>query len=126
MLRKDDGVGPYIAHQIRKNDNRIVFIPESGIDRYIISINKEKPDALIIIDCVEMGKPAGYWDAIPIDNITDTTCHSHNISLKKLSTFFKSETWVIGIQPADISIGEGFSPPVIRAASEIIACINNY
>jgi len=126
LLRKDDGVGPFIAHRIRKNENRIVFIPESGIDRYIQSINKERPDAFVIIDCMEMGKPAGHWQVFSIDQITDTTCHSHNISLKKLGVFFRSETWVIGVQPADIGVGEGISPEVNRAAAEIIAFINNY
>jgi hydrogenase maturation protease len=125
VLRNDDGVGPSIAQQIISRNNRIVIIPEAGVERYISAINREKPDVLIFIDCVNFEKEPGYWKAIPIEKVIDSTCHSHNISLNKLSGFFDSETWVIGVQPANLRVGEQLSEPVFRAANEIISLINS-
>ncbi len=126
LLRNDDGIGPYISKRLQTKGNRIVFTPETGIDRYISAINSEQPDLLIIIDCVEMGLPAGSWKIIPMSQVFDTTCHSHNISLKKLSSFFDATIFILAIQPANIAVGEILSKPVMRAASEIIAFIDNY
>ncbi len=125
LLRNDDGIGPYISKRLQTHENRIIVTPETGIDRYISAINNEKPDLLIIIDCVEMGLPAGSWKVIPMSQVFDTTCHSHNVSLKKLSSFFDTTIFIIAIQPANIAVGEIFSKPVMCAASEIIAFINN-
>ncbi|MDR4989184.1 MAG: hydrogenase maturation protease [Bacteroidales bacterium] len=125
LLRNDDGVGPYISNRLQTKKNRIIVTPEAGIDRYISTINNENPDLLIIIDCVEMGLPAGSWKVIPVSDVLDTTCHSHNVSLQKLSCFFNTRIFIIAIQPANIDVGEIFSPPVMQAASEIIECINN-
>ncbi len=126
VLRNDDGVGPYIARRINEKENRIVYIPESCMDRYIYPINKANPDALIIIDCVEMGKIPGYWESLSVEIISDTTYHSHNLSLKKLGKFIQSPVWVIGIQPGNIDVGERISLPVMHAAAEIISFINNH
>jgi hydrogenase 3 maturation protease len=126
VLRSDDGVGPFIAQQIKRSANRIVIIPEAGVERYISAIKREKPDVLIFFDCVHFEKEPGYWRAIPIEMVIDTTCHSHNISLNKLSGFFDSETWVIGVQPADMRVGEQLSEPVAGAAREIVSLINSY
>ncbi len=126
VLRNDDGVGPYIARRIHEKENRVVYIPESCMDRYIYPINQANPDALIIFDCAEMGKLPGYWEAISVENISDTTCHSHNLSLKKLGEFIQSPVWVIGVQPLNTDVGEHISTPVMHAAGEIIASVNNH
>jgi len=126
MLRNDDGAGPYIAQKLKSTNNRIVIIPEAGIERYISAINREKPDLIIFLDCVNFGREPGYWEFIPIDKVEETTCHSHNISLNKLSEFFFAEIWVIGIQPANLKIGETLSPVVEKSAHNIISLINSF
>ena len=126
MLRNDDGAGPYIAQKLKSTNNRIVIIPEAGIERYISAINREKPDLIIFLDCVNFGREPGYWEFIPIDKVEETTFHSHNISLNKLSEFFFAEIWVIGIQPANLKIGETLSPVVEKSAHNIISLINSF
>jgi len=126
LLRNDDGVGPYIAGQIHEKPNRIVLIPETGIERYISAINRRSPDLIIFIDCVDFGMQPGHWEMIPAEKIYETTCHSHNISLKMLTRFFYANILVIGIQPDNIEVGEVISQPVMAAAREIIALINEF
>ncbi|MFO7998717.1 MAG: hydrogenase maturation protease [Bacteroidales bacterium] len=124
VLRNDDGVGPFIAARIKTRDNWVVLIPESGLERYISAITREKPDLLLILDCVEFWEPPGFWKPIPIGQVVETSLHSHNISLQRLSAFFDSETWVIGVQPGDMRVGESLSGTVRRSAEEIISIIN--
>lgn len=124
LLRNDDGVGPFIANQVRGTSNHIVIIPEAGIERYISAINREEADVIIFIDCVDFGKHPGYWDMVLAETIVESTCHSHNISLKMLTRFFNSEVWVIGVQPENIQVGETLSEPVRKASAEIIALLN--
>jgi len=126
VLRNDDGAGPYIAQRLKSTQNRIIIIPEAGIERYISAINREKPDLIIFLDCVNFGRESGYWECIPINKVVETTCHSHNISLNKLSEFFLAEIWVIGIQPANLEVGETLSPEVEKSSNEIISLINSF
>ncbi|MEE4176361.1 MAG: hydrogenase maturation protease [Bacteroides sp.] len=125
VLRSDDGAGPIIAQKLNNTENRIVIIPEAGIERYISAINREKPDLIVFFDCVNFGRHPGYWELIPINKIVETTSHSHNISLHKLAEFFFAETWVVGIQPANIEVGEKLSPEVEKSAQEIISLFNS-
>lgn len=124
LLRNDDGAGPWIASQIKKKSNIVVYIPETGIERYITAINREQPDLIIFIDCVDFGKHPGFWDVVPAADIQDSTCHSHNISLHMLTRFFFTTIWVIGVQPANIEVGEMISAPVRAASYEIVSLFN--
>jgi hydrogenase 3 maturation protease len=124
VLRNDDGIGPYIVHRIRQRRNCIILVPETGIERYISVINKVKSDLIILIDCVDFGKHPGYWDVISIEKIAESTCHSHNISLRMLHRFLYSEIKVIGIQPSSIEVGEHISEPVMASALEVIEFID--
>lgn len=126
FLRKDDGVGPYIAGQLRNRTNWHVLVPEAGLDRYLSVIRRIDPDVLILIDSMDFGEQPGYWHTVPVSMVADTGFHSHHISLKKLSGFFDFPTFVIGIQPADIGIGESLSQAVHRAAGEVIAFFDQY
>ena len=56
--------------------------------------------------------------------IQDLTFNTHNISLKKLSDFFKMPVFVLGIQPENIEFGENISYIVKKVADQIIKMIN--
>lgn len=124
LLRNDDGVGPYIAGRLHEKPHRIIVIPETGIERYISAINRQNPDMILFVDCIDFGMEPGYWGVVSSQRIHESTCHSHNISLKMLAGFFHAESWVVGVQPSSIDVGEVISSPVMAAAQEIIDFIN--
>jgi len=125
VLKSDDGVGVYISRKIRKTSNIITLTAEVSIENYIGKINSLKPDILIIIDCVDMKSDPGSYKLLKIDKVFDLTFNTHNISLKKLSGFFHMPTFVLGIQPQNLSFGEIISFPVLETARKIIKLINN-
>lgn len=124
LLRRDDGAGVYISTRIRETENIKVLTPEVSIENYIGKINSTDHDTLVVIDCVDMNRPAGSFDLIPVEQVSDLTFNTHNISLKKLSGFFRNELLILAIQPETIAFGENLSYIVHEACDKIIELIN--
>lgn len=124
LLRQDDGAGVYISTRIRETGNIKVITAEVSIENYIGKINSTDHDTLVVIDCVDMNRPAGSFDLIPVEQVSDLTFNTHNISLKKLSEFFRNELLILAIQPETIAFGENLSYIVHEACDKIIELIN--
>lgn len=125
VLRSDDGAGVYIVSSIKAGGKVSTLLVEASIENYISKINSLAPDILIIADCIDFNREAGYTDMIPIDQIHEFTISSHNISLRRVADHLKMEVYVIGVQPADLRVGEHLTPPVKKASDEIIGMVND-
>ena len=124
VLRSDDGVGVFICKRLNTDKNISTLIVEVSIENYIKKVNEYNPDILILVDCVNFNKEPGYADLLPVKKIKDFTTSTHNISLKRISEFFKMEVLVLGIQPASLLFGEKLSRQVKESADRIIESIN--
>lgn len=124
LLRKDDGAGVYVSTHINETENIKVLTPEVSIENYIGKINSIDHDTLVLIDCADIKKPPGTWDLIPVEQISDLTFNTHNISLKRLSEFFRNEVLILAIQPETVAFGENLSYIVHEACNKIIEFIN--
>ena len=124
VLRSDDGVGVYIVSAIEKRNHISTLLVEVSIENYINKINSISPDILIIADCLDFNREPGYSDIIPIGQTNEFTISSHNISLKRVSEFLKMEVYVIGVQPANLRVGEHLTPVVRKSAEKLIEIIN--
>ena len=123
VLRSDDGVGVFIVSGIENRDHISTLLVEVSIENYISKINSLSPDILIIADCLYFNQEPGYADIIPVGETNELTISSHNISLKKVSEFLKMEVYVLGVQPADLRVGEHLTPVVRESAEKIIKII---
>jgi len=124
LLRKDDGVGAYISSHIIGTDTIKAITAEVSIENYIGKINSTVYDTLVLIDCADIGKPPGTYQLMPVTNVRDMTFNTHNISLKRVSEFFRKEVLVLAIQPENIDFGENLSYLVKEAGNRIIKLIN--
>jgi hydrogenase 3 maturation protease len=124
VLKKDDGVGVYISRKIRERANISSLTVETSIENYIGKINTLNPDLLILIDCVDMSLPPGSFKLLTLNQIHDLTFNTHNISLRRLSEFFRMEVLILGIQPEKVEFGENISYLVKTVANMIIKQIN--
>jgi hydrogenase 3 maturation protease len=125
VLRSDDGVGVYIVSGIKPHDNISTLIVETSIENYISKINSLSPDILIIADCLDFKSYPGYADIIPVEQTREFNISSHNISLKRVSEFLKMDVYVVGVQPADLSVSENLTPVVRDSADSIISMIRD-
>ena len=124
VLKSDDGVGVVISRQILETDHNSALTVEVSIENYIGKINSMDPQAIMILDCMEMGSPPGTCRLFTIDHVEDITFNTHNISLARLGEFFNYPTSILGIQPQSTEFGERLSPPVQKTAERIIRQIN--
>jgi hydrogenase 3 maturation protease len=126
LLKKDDGAGAYISSNIKNTPKISGLTVEVSIENYIGKINSLDPDILVLIDCVDMRSAPGTSKLMSINQIDDLTFNTHNISLRRLSDFFKMPVYLLGIQPEKIDFGENLSYLVKEEANKIINIINSY
>lgn len=126
LLKKDDGVGVYISSVIINRRNIEALTVEVSLENYIGKINRIDPDILVLIDCVEMGSVPGTSKLMSVSQLDDLTFNTHNISLKRISEFFKMPVYLLGIQPEKIDFGENMSYLVMEEAEKIINIINSF
>ncbi len=124
VLKSDDGVGVVISRQIKETDQNLALTVEVSIENYIGKINSLDPQAIMILDCMEMGSPPGTCRLFTMDDVEDITFNTHNISLARLGEFFNCPASILGIQPQSTEFGEKLSPPVQKSAERIIRQIN--
>ena len=120
VLKKDDGVGVYITNNIEHTDFIHPLTVEVSIENYIGKINQIDTHLLILIDAMDFRKAPGYWKILPIQHISGFTTHTHNITLDKVAELFRHKTYVLGIQPENIQLGEGLTSSVEESAHKII------
>jgi hydrogenase 3 maturation protease len=124
VLKTDDGVGVYISRNIKNSDHILSLTAEVSIENYIGKINSLNPHILVIIDCVDMKSSPGTYKLLPVSIVQDMTFNTHNISLSRLSEFFRMPVFILGIQPEKINFGENLSYIVEQVADKIIQLIN--
>ncbi len=124
VLRSDDGAGVYIISSIKTKGKFSKLLVEVSIENYISKINLLAPDILIIADCIDFNREPGYTEMIPIDRIHEFNISSHNISLRRVAEHLKMEVYVIGVQPADLRVGEHLTQSVRKASNKIINLVN--
>jgi len=124
VLKSDDGAGVYISNRINNRSNVTTLTVETGIENYIGKINSIKPDILILIDCVDIKLSPGNAMLLDINQITDITFNTHNISLKKIAEFFPMDVYILAIQPVSVLFGENISYIVKDISDKIINLIN--
>ena len=124
LLKMDDGVGVYISKKLKNKGNISSLTVEASIENYIGKINSMNPDILVLIDCVELKSVTGTSKLLTVNKIQDLTFNTHNISLRRLSEFFRMPVYILGIQPEKIEFGENLSYLVRNVADKIIKLIN--
>jgi len=92
-FRSDDGVGPFIARQIKKSKKNVTVInaedkPENIIDRVI----QIKPCKVVIIDAANFGGIPGEIRLIEKNNIPDTSLSTHSLSPNILAAIIEADT----------------------------------
>lgn len=124
VLKADDGAGVFLASLIQQHKGIQTLIVEMGIENHIGKINTIDPDLTVLIDAADMKKEPGIIDFIPIESTTNLTTHTHNIALKNLAKHLHMKTMVLGIQPADMTLGNPLTPCVRESCEAWAETIN--
>jgi hydrogenase 3 maturation protease len=134
-IKSDDAVGLYILSKLRKkhgaNPKRFLKIvhsssPERALSKIVEGQHQQRqrnPEATIIFDALESNSRPG---TIIFANVRETRYGffaTHDIPLRLLSTVVtnSSKIFILGVQPANMDIGEKLSDVVLVSANLIIA-----
>ena len=123
-MRRDDGVGPYIASKLSFVPNRTVMEGGMHPENQLDDITRLNPSRILILDAADFGGSPGELRLIETESIPETSLSTHAISLKVIAKILNDDTGAeivfIGIQPQNVSFGEGLSPRVRHAADKLI------
>jgi hydrogenase 3 maturation protease len=103
----DDGIGPYIADQIKSLESIDFVVLDCGTipENYTSVVKRYSPKNLIIIDAVEMNLEPGEIRIIPKEKIGVMHISTHGIPLSVLIEYFEryiNNIFIIGIQPKNM------------------------
>ncbi len=121
-LRGDDSFGPLVIKELEKKALPDTLLLNCGTapENFLGKIEKLKPEKIIILDSVEMGKKPGSLKEIPPENIKDHLLTTHKIPLivfiEKLKKSTDAEIIFLGCQPKSIGFGKGISRECRKAA----------
>jgi hydrogenase 3 maturation protease len=124
-LRRDDGVGVYVARRLR-HEAWTSLDCGTAPENFTAVVRREHPGLLVIVDAADMGLPPGEIRRIPPERIRDAGIGTHQLPLTHLVHFLADAAdriLIIGIQPADTDDGEGMTHVVRDAADRLIVLI---
>lgn len=132
-LKGDDGIGSYIAKEIKDKINAVVIDCEVMAERYLGEIIKNKPDTVIFIDALELHSEPGSIVFLRQEDLNRIETFTHKTALNLYVNYIKkninSRILIVGIQPEDTNFGVPLSKKVLESA-EIIkqllkSCLNS-
>ena len=123
ILRGDDGFGPLLIEKLVGKVDAHCIDAGTAPESYIGKIIKERPDTVLILDAVHLDRPAGEYDILRKSDIIKTGFTTHDISpglfIEHLENETRADIYMLGIQPARLSLGEEMSEEVKTALDNI-------
>ncbi|HEA46839.1 MAG TPA: hydrogenase 3 maturation endopeptidase HyCI [bacterium] len=123
ILKRDDGLGPYLIKRLRGKVRTHLIDGGSAPENYVGKIASLKPDTILVIDACNLGWAPGGIGLLEIEKMKHTGYSTHNTSPGVFMTYLKEETgadvFMLAIQPREVRLGEGLSSPVKRAIEKV-------
>jgi hydrogenase maturation protease len=131
-FRHDDGIGSEIIKILQLENNSNFVLIDGGTDSLALIDRLAEYKKAIIIDAVEMKKSPGAVKLFtPVEakiKIKSDVLSTHGLGLAEMLKLIeqlniKTEIKIIGVQPKDISFGEGLSNEVKSQIPQILHLI---
>lgn len=133
-LRRDDGIGPKVIRLLSENRNSNKLpsgtdMIDGGTDGLGLIEYLKNYEKVVIIDAVEMGLAPGtikvFTPEEAVISINTDSLSTHGFGIAELIKLAKEldinpELIVVGIQPEDVSYGEGLSDTVEATVDGVI------
>lgn len=118
-LRGDDGIGPLLAGRLARRTTARCINAGISAERYLGKIIEERPDTLLIIDAMALGREPGAFALVEAKEIPDERLIAHGATVRSvceaLAGRVQARILVLGIQPHTFELGSGVSPGVRRS-----------
>jgi len=125
-LGRDDGVGVYVAQALSGAPGWRVIPAGPSLENALGRVCRERPALLVIVDAADVGLSPGSFRRLPLKGAERMLGSTHALPLGfllGLITDVAREVTLVGIQPRDLSLGEGLTPEVRKGADELISLL---
>lgn len=128
-FRRDDGIGPEIIRRLSERHNLNCDIYDGGTDGLALLDKLQEYKSAIIIDAVNMSAEPGtvhvFTPEEAIIKINSDTLSTHGYGIAEViklmeELHIKTKLKIIGIQPEDISFGEGLTEKIKSKIQDIL------
>ncbi len=131
-LRGDDGFGPALIERLQGRVKAVCLDGGSAPEVYAGKIVKERPDTILIVDALHLGRRPGEYEVLRKDEIARMGFSTHDISPNMLLDYLQVETgagiYMLGVQPESIRFGLELSEPLRKTLKkleeELISCMS--
>jgi len=119
-LKGDDGAGPLVCRQLRHAKVCAELIDAGTVpENYIQPIIKKAPQNLLIIDAIDFGASPGTIRLFKPEQLNSSVFSTHALSprlfVDMVRKNIKVDVYFVGIQPAQVQLGQSISPQVNEA-----------
>ena len=129
ILKGDDGAGPHVCEQLKlANICAEVIDADTVPENYIQQIIKKAPQNLLVIDAIDFGAPPGTIRIFEPEQLSSHVISTHSLSprlfVDTVCRDISIDVYFIGIQPAQIQLGQSLSQqvsPAIKLLSQTLA-----
>ena len=126
-LRCDDGIGNWVARHFAK-PGWLALDCGTAPENFTGVVRREMPRVLVIVDAADLGEEPGTLRIVPKSRIIDTGIGTHMLPLHHLFDYLApsvDEIVLMGIQPWQVAAGTDLSAPVLRAAEQLVAILQD-
>jgi|SRR5579859_317147 len=128
-LRGDDAAGCFVARRLQtdlsKDETRLVLEAGPAPESQTGPLRKFRPALVIFVDAAQLGEAPGAVRWLPWEATAGTSNSTHGLPIEMtaryLSAMLGCQIFVIGIQPAEMTLGAALTPAVQAAADELAA-----
>ncbi len=123
-LRSDDGVGPFLAGELKRIPGIRIENAGDRPERAIDFADIYRPQRIIFLDAADFGARPGTLRRIETSELVEGCLSSHRLPLSALiewiETEYSTDCLCLGIQVGSMQLGEELTPEVAESAAQII------
>ena len=126
-LKGDDGAGPLVCEQLSGKVCAELIDAGTVPENYIQTIIKKAPQNLLIIDAIDFGASAGTINIFKPEQSNSLVLSTHTLSprlfVDMVCQEIKVDVYFVGIQPAQIQLGQPQSAQVSQAIQWLVGAL---
>lgn len=124
ILKADDGAGPLVCEQLGRAKVCADLIDAGTVpENYIQPIIKKAPQNLLVIDAIDFGVSPGTIKIFEPEQLNSHVISTHTLSPRLFADmvcqYIKLDVYFVGIQPAQIQLGQSMSSQVSQAVQRL-------
>jgi hydrogenase maturation protease len=133
ILRGDDGIGPVVIEQLRKEATILpVDLYDAGGDAFFILEHLVASEPVLIVDCAKMGEQPGTVKKMVVNatslNYIENMISLHGFGFAEVYKLAKkigpvASCSIIGVEPKSILFNTGLSEEVNNTIPKIISMV---